>query len=120
MFTQKKKEYYSKILGFKTIQDFEEFSKRYLKYLENQPLTKNRIMCGFFILVEIQKEALKNKNLINFENVKNQYIKKYADTILDLRKKGSGSLSIKNYLYENHRVKVSRGTIEKFYKQNNL
>lgn len=120
MFTQKKKEYYSKILGFKTIEDFEEFSKRYLKYLENQPITKNRIMCGFFILVEIQKEALKNKNLINFENVKNQYIKKYADTILDLRKKGSGSLSIKNYLYENHRVKVSRGTIEKFYKQNGL
>lgn len=120
MFTQKKKEYYSKILGFKTIQDFEEFSKRYLKYLENQILTKNRIMTGFFILIEIQKEALKNKNLINFENVKNQYIKKYADTILDLRKKGSGSLSIKNYLYENHRVKVSRGTIEKFYKQNGL
>ena len=120
MFTQKKKEYYSKILGFKTIEDFEMFSKRYLKYLENQTLTKNRIMCGFFILIEIQKEALKNKNLINFENVKNQYIKKYADTILDLRKKGSGSLSIKNYLYENHRVKVSRGTIEKFYKQNGL
>lgn len=120
MFTQKKKEYYSKILGFKTIQDFEEFAKRYLKYLENQPITKNRIMCGFFILVEIQKEALKNKNLINFENIKNQYIKKYADTILDLRKKGLGTLYIKNYLYENHRVKVSRGTIEKFYKQNNL
>ena len=120
MFTQKKKEYYSKILGFKTIEDFEEFSKRYLKYLENQPITKNRIMCGFFILVEIQKEALKNKNLINFENIKNQYIKKYADTILDLRKKGLGTLYIKNYLYENHRVKVSRGTIEKFYKQNNL
>jgi len=120
MFTQKKKEYYSKILGFKTIQDFEEFAKRYLKYLENQTLTKNRIMTGFFILVEIQKEALKNKNLINFENIKNQYIKKYADTILDLRKKGLGTLYIKNYLYENHRVKVSRGTIEKFYKQNNL
>ena len=120
MFTQKKKEYYSKILGFKTIEDFEEFSKRYLKYLENQTLTKNRIMTGFFILIEIQKEALKNKNLINFENIKNQYIKKYADTILDLRKKGLGTLYIKNYLYENHRVKVSRGTIEKFYKQNNL
>ena len=120
MFTQKKKEYYSKILGFKTIEDFEDFAKRYLKYLENQPITKNRIMCGFFILVEIQKEALKNKNLINFENIKNQYIKKYADTILDLRKKGLGTLYIKNYLYENHRVKVSRGTIEKFYKQNNL
>ena len=120
MFTQKKKEYYSKILGFKTIEDFEEFSKRYLKYLENQPLTKNRIMCGFFILVEIQKEALKNKNLINFGNIKNQFIKKYADVILDLRKKGNGSLYIKNYLYQNNRVKISRGTIEKFYKQNNL
>ncbi len=77
-------------------------------------------MSGFFILVEIQKEAHKNKSLINFENIKNQYIKKYADEILDLRKKGSGSLSIKNYLYENHRVNVSRGCIEKFYKQNNL
>ena len=119
MFTQKKKEYYSKILGFKTIEDFEEFSKRYLKYLENQTLTKNRIMTGFFILIEIQKEAFKNKNLINFENIKNQYIKKYADEILDLRKK-HGSLYIKNYLYENHRVNVSRGTIEKFYKQNGL
>lgn len=118
MFTQKKKIYYSKILGFKNIEDFEEFSKRYLKYLENQTLTKNRIMSGFFILVEIQKESLKNKNMINFANVKNQYIKKYADIILELRKKGSGSLSIVNHLYENHRVKISRGTIEKFYKQN--
>ena len=120
MFTQKKKAYYSKTLGFKTIEDFENFSKRYLKYLENQTLTKNRIMSGFFILVEIQKEAHKNKSLINFDNVKNQYIKKYANVILDLRKNGSGSLSIANFLYENHRVKISRGTIEKFYKQNNL
>lgn len=120
MFTQKKKAYYSKILGFKTIEDFENFAKRYLKYLENQTLTRNRIMTGFFILVEIQKEALKNKNLINFENIKNPFIKKYADVILDSRKKGLGSLYIKNYLYENHRVEISRGTIEKFYKQNGL
>ena len=120
MFTQKKKAYYSKILGFKTVEDFEDFSKRYLKYLENQTLTKNRIMSGFFILVEIQKEANKNKSLINFDNVKNQYIKKYANEILDLRKSGTGSLSIANFLFENHRVKISRGTIEKFYKQNGL
>ena len=120
MFTQKKKAYYSKILGFKTVEDFEDFSKRYLKYLENQTLTKNRIMSGFFILVEIQKEANKNKSLINFDNVKNQHIKKYSTLILELRKNGSGSQSIEKYLYENHRVKVSRGTIEKFYKQNNL
>jgi intein-encoded DNA endonuclease-like protein len=77
-------------------------------------------MNGFFILVEIQKEAHKNKSLINFDKVKNQHIKKYANTILELRKNGSGSLSIVNYLWENNRVKISRGTIEKFYKQNNL
>ena len=52
MFTQKKKEYYSKILGFKTIEDFEEFSKRYLKYLENQPITKNRI---YYLHLDILK-----------------------------------------------------------------
>ena len=121
MFTQKKKQYYSNLLGFKNIYDFENFAKRYLKYLENQTLTKNRIMSGFFILLEIQKETLaKNKTLINLENIKNQHIKKYSTLILDLRKNGSGSQSIVKYLYENHRVKVSRGTIEKFYKQNNL
>ena len=121
MFTQKKKQYYSNILGFKNKDDFENFAKRYLKYLENQPLTKNRIMSGFFILLEIQKETIsKNKTLINLENIKNQYIKKYSNTILELRKNGMGSQSIEKYLYENHRVKVSRGTIEKFYKQNGL
>ena len=121
MFTQKKKQYYSNLLGFKNIYDFENFAKRYLKYLENQTLTKNRIMSGFFILLEIQKETLaKNKTLINLENIKNQHIKKYSTLILELRKNGMGSQSIVKYLYENHRVKVSRGTIEKFYKQNNL
>ncbi|WP_141049647.1 hypothetical protein [Aliarcobacter cryaerophilus] len=121
MFTNKKKQYYSNILGFKNKEDFENFAKRYLKYLQNQPLTKNRIMSGFFILVEIQKETIsKNKSLINLDNIKNQYIKKYSNTILELRKNGMGSQSIVKYLYENHRVKVSRGTIEKFYKQNNL
>ncbi|MDN5088141.1 hypothetical protein [Aliarcobacter butzleri] len=121
MFTNKKKQYYSNILGFKNIIDFENFAKRYLKYLENQALTKNRIMSGFFILLEIQKETIsKNKTLINLENIKNQHIKKYSTLILDLRKNGMGSQSIVKYLYENHRIKVSRGTIEKFYKQNNL
>lgn len=120
MFTQKKKAYYSKVLGFKSLEDFETFSKRYLKYLEKNTLTKNRVMSGFFILVEIQKEAMINKSLINFDNIKNQHIKKYADVILELRKNGSGSQAITKYLYENHRVTVSRGTIEKFYKQNGL
>ena len=121
MFTQKKKQYYSNILGFKNKDDFENFAKRYLKYLQNQPLTKNRIMSGFFILLEIQKETIsKNKSLVNLENIKNQHIKKYSNTILELRKNGMGSQSIEKYLYENHRVKMNKGTIEKFYKQNGL
>lgn len=120
MFTQKKKHYYSKILGFKTVAEFEEFAKRLLYYLGREKLTKNRIMSGFFILVEIQKEACLNTNLINFKGIKNPYIKKYASEIIEERKKGSGSQSIVNYLYESHRIKISRGTIEKFYKQNGL
>lgn len=120
MFNKKKKEYYSTILGFKSPNDFELFSKRYLKFLEQGDLTKNRIMSGFFILLEIQKQSLKNKVLINFDTIKNPYIKKYADEILDLRKNRNGSQAIVNHLFENHRVEVSRGTIEKFYKQNGL
>ena len=121
MFTNKKKQYYSNILGFKKSDDFENFAKRYINFLKGGELTKNRIMSGFFILLEIQKETIsKNKTLINLENIKNQHIKKYSNLILELRKNGSGSQSIVKYLFENHRVKVSRGTIEKFYKQNNL
>ena len=121
MFTNKKKQYYSKILGFKNQEDFENLARRYMNFLKGGELTKNRVMTGFFILVEIQKETLaKNKTLINLENIKNQHIKKYSNTILELRKNGSGSQAIEKYLYENHRVKVSRGTIEKFYKQNGL
>ena len=121
MFTQKKKQYYSNILGFKNSDDFENFAKRYINFLKGGKNKKNRIMSGFFILLEIQKETIsKNKSLINLENIKNQHIKKYSNVILDLRKNGSGSQSIVKYLFENHRVKVSRGTIEKFYKQNNL
>ena len=121
MFTNKKKQYYSNILGFKNSDDFENFAKRYINFLKGGELTKNRIMSGFFILLEIQKETIsKNKSLINLENIKNQHIKKYSNLILELRKNGSGSQSIVKYLFENHRVKVSRGTIEKFYKQNNL
>lgn len=120
MFSQKKKQYYAKILNFKNIEDFEEFSKRYLYYLQKEKLTKNRIMSGFFILLDIQKESLANTNLINFEGIKNQYIKKYAKEILEQRREGSGSQAIVKFLFENHRVTVSRGTIEKFYKQNNL
>lgn len=120
MFTEKNKQYYSKILGFKSVEEFEQFAKRYLKFLEKQALTKNNIMNGFFILVNIQRESLKNKNLINLDGIKNQYVKKYADVILELRRNGNGSQSIVKYLYENHRVSVSRGTVEKLYKNNGL
>lgn len=120
MFTQKKKEYYSRILGFKSQSDFELFAKRFLNYLEKEPLTKNRVMSGFFILLDIQKQTLQNQHLINYEGIKNPHVKKYAKEILDLRTKGNGSQSIVKHLFENHRVKVSRGTIEKFYKQNGL
>lgn len=120
MFTQKKKNYYSTILGFKSPADFDLFAKRYLGFLEQDDLTKNRIMSGFFILLEIQKETFKNKNMIIYDGIKNQHVKKYAAEILDLRKQGNGSQSIASYLFENHRVEVSRGTIEKFYKNNGL
>lgn len=120
MFTKKKKEYYSRILGFNTVIEFEEFAKRLLYYLQKEKLTKNRIMSSFFILLEIQKEAHSNTNLINFSGIKNQYIKKYANEVLEQRRKGMGSQSIVKYLYTHHRIKVSRGTVEKFYKQNGL
>ncbi len=48
MFTNKKKQYYSKILGFKNTDDFENFARRYLNFLKTEELTKNRIMSRLF------------------------------------------------------------------------
>lgn len=120
MFSQKKQEYYSRILGFKSVLEFETFAKRYLKYLEQEQLTKNRIMSGFFILLDIQKHSLQNNHLIHTDGIKNPLVKKYAKEILELRKNGNGSQAIVKHLFEHHRVKVSRGTVEKFYKLNGL
>ena len=40
MFTNKKKQYYSKILGFKNPDDFENFARRYMNFLKGGELTK--------------------------------------------------------------------------------
>ena len=66
MFTQKKKQYYSNILGFKNSDDFENFAKRYINFLKGGELTKNRIMSGFFMSKNYKKKQKPQIEICDF------------------------------------------------------
>jgi hypothetical protein len=67
---------------------------------------------------EKQKETEQQVKEINLENIKNNFIIKYANLIIELnQKQGLGARKIEKYLWENHRAKVSHSTISRFLKQ---
>jgi hypothetical protein len=122
MFKKNNKKKFSKLLEISE-EEFEDFSKRFLYFLRSKKeFGKNEIMEGFFILEEMKKAAKEEEEAkikINFGTLKNRYVKKYGYEILQLRKKeGIGAILISKDLYTNHRVSVSKTTIQKFLNLN--
>ncbi len=66
----------------------------------------------------MEKRADKVKEF-DYRGIRNIYIKKYADEILNLSKEGLGSQRIAKHLRVNHSVSVSRSTIQKFVNKQN-
>jgi hypothetical protein len=67
---------------------------------------------------EKQKETEQQVKKINLDNVKNNFIIKYANLIIELnQKQGLGARKIEKFLWENHKAKVSYSTIGRFLKQ---
>jgi hypothetical protein len=65
-----------------------------------------------------QEQKTEQLKKINLENIKNNFIIKYAEKIIELHEKqGLGARKIEKYLWENHRAKVSHSTISRFLKQ---
>ena len=119
MFTDTKKAKYARLIGLST-EEFSEFTLRLIHHLNKNNLpTQNRLIQGFFILENIVEKRAGNRREFNYQGIRNIYIKKYANEILNLSKEGLGSQRISKHLKINHSVSVSRSTIQKVIKNQN-
>ena len=119
MFSKKKKIKYMRAVGL-TEAEFDEFIKRYTYYLKSQTITKNSVQNGFFILSDIQRRREKKKAILEKYISKNIYVIKYKREILKWYLEGNGYLKISNLLYAHHKVSVSKSTIARFIKDNDI
>lgn len=117
-----KKVKYSKMLDI-SVNDFDEFVKRYMYFLLAQDkITKKSIVNGFFILDEIvekniiakiqeEKQKYKSKNII---------IRKYINEIVELYKDGLGDIKIAKTININHKTKLTQHMIRNFIRANKI
>ena len=120
MFTEQKLITYSNLLGL-TVEELNQFMKRYKNYLlSKEDITKNVLINGLFILEEITTDKwAEEANKIKYRT-KNLIILKYINEITELYEKGMGTIKISNHIYLNHKVKLSKSTLDRFISSNNI
>ncbi len=120
MFSENKRKKYMRLLDL----DEEEltlFLKRYNYYLKSKKeISPNIILNGFFILDDIRTKRDKEKALRAKYRSRNKYIIRYRDEILELYQQGFGFTRIAKQLEVNHKVKISRSSLYRFIKSNNI
>ena len=126
MFNDKQKNTYKKLLGNLTDNELEEFIKRYTYYLKNKikndsnELSKNMVLNGYFILKDIiTLRDRRNALELKYKSSSNKIIK-YAEQITELYKQGLGYSRISDSILLNHKVKISRSSIQRFITQNGI
>jgi len=120
VFSENRRKKYEKILNLDH-EELELFIKRYTHYLKSQKiLSKNSVLNGFFILADIRQQKDKIEALKAKYRSKNRYIIRYRDEIIELYKNGLGYVRISKQLEVNHKVKVSKSSIERFIKNNGI
>ena len=120
MFNENKRKKYEWLLGLDE-NELKSFLLLFTYYLKSKKeLSPNAILNGFFILDDIRTEKDKIEALRAKYKSKNKYIIKYRDEIIDLYKNGLGYVRISKQLDVNHKVKVSKSSIERFIKNNGI
>jgi len=120
MFSDNKKKRYQNLLGLDEM-ELNQFIKRYTNYLRSKSeITSNILLNGLFILDDIIQEQYKRQALVTKYTSKNLYVSKYKEEIIESYQNGNGYVKISNQLKVNHNVSVSKSTIERFVKQNNI
>jgi hypothetical protein len=120
MFTENKRKKYERLLNLDE-DELKLFLKRYSYYLKSKKeLSPNIILNGFFILDDIRTEKDKTEALKAKYKSKNKYIIRYRDEIIELYQNGLGYVRISKQLDVDHKVKVSKSSIERFIKNNGI
>ena len=120
MFSQNKRKRYSRLLDLEE-EELTLFLKRYNYYLKSKKeISPNIILNGFFILDDIRTKRDREKALRAKYRSRNKYIIKYRDEILELYNQGFGFTRIAKQLEVNHKVKISKSSLYRFIKANNI
>ena len=83
-------------------------------------LSTHNLLYTYTFLIEIKEREDKEKSVSLMKTTKNIKVAKYAQEIEDLFQAGYGATRIMKYLYENHRHKVSKSSIERYIKDTGL
>ena len=120
MFSENKRKKYARLLDLDE-DELKEFIKRYVYYIRSKKeISPNSVLNGYFILADLRHKKDKTKALKAKYKTKNKYIIRYRDEILELYQNGFGYVRISKQLDVNHRVKVSKSSIERFIKTNGI
>lgn len=100
---------------------YEEYLKRVSSYFNSKKVVTKRVVeDSYFILEEIQKKQNKREAEKKKYQTKNLIILKYQDEIIKLFKDGYGVRKIEEFLKLNHKVSVSKSTLNNFLKDNEI
>ena len=120
MFSENKRKRYMRLLDLEE-EELTLFLKRYNYYLKSKnEISPNIILNGFFILDDIRIKRDKEKALRAKYKSRNKYIIKYREEILELYQQGFGFTRIAKQLEVNHKIKISRSSLYRFIKTNNI
>lgn len=120
MFSENRRKKYQQLLSLDE-EELKLFLKRYTYYLKSKKsLSPNLVLNGFFIFNDIRTEKDKKEALKAKYRSKNKYIIKYRDKIINLYQSGLGYVRISKQLEVDHKVKVSKSSIERFIKANRI
>ena len=112
---------YKKIYDFND-EEYKEYLKRSASYLRGKTLLNSAVFeSHFFILMDVLKKRDTRKARAKRYKTKNVYLLKYIEEVVNMYEvQGMGYQSISKALWVNHKVKVSKSTIERFTKDNGL
>lgn len=103
-------------------EEYEEYIKRSAVFLKKKEFINKAIFeSHLFILEDIMRKRDKRKSKEKKYKTKNMYVLKYLDEIVYMREVQSmGYMTISKALKVNHRVSVSKSTIERFCRDNEI
>ena len=120
MFNENKRKRYMRLLNLEE-DELTLFLKRYNYYLKSKnEISPNIILNGFFILDNIRTKRDKEKALRAKYKSRNGLIIKYRDEIIELYQQGLGFTRISKQLEINHKTKISRSSLYRYIKINNI